>query len=135
MPIVGGNSKEEVTQRYDLKSAPPDGYVTIRRMSYGDKMLRRQKLGKATVHGDGGKSKKRGDFTAEMELINEQVTLLEFSRAIVDHNLTMLVNGSEIPVDFSNALHVKMLEGPVGEEIDAYITDWNSFEGEEETGK
>lgn len=133
MPLVGGTG-QEITERFELKSAPPDGFVVLRRMAYGDKMLRRQHLGKATVHG-GSKSKTKGDFTAEMDLINERVTLLEFSKSIVEHNLTIMYLGNETPVDFSNPAHVKLLYGPVGEEIDELITDFNSFEGDEETGK
>jgi hypothetical protein len=136
MPIAGGRSVGE-TRKFDLKSCPPDGYITIRRLVYGDKMLRRNLLGKTTVHGSGGSGKK--DFVAEMQLINDQVTMLEFSKCIVDHNLTLLARpgdaSSEVAVDFSNPMHIKLLDGNVGEEIDDIITRFNDFEGDDDTGK
>lgn len=140
MPIAGGRTTG-ATERFDLATCPPDGYIVIRRMEYGDKMMRRGLLGKATVKSEGRRSRsaKTGGFEAEMQLINENVTLMEFSKSIIDHNLTILTRpgdaSSEVPLDFSNPVHVRLLDGRVGEEIDEIITDYNDWEADEETGK
>lgn len=138
MPLAGGKTVGEV-RVFQLKTCPPDGFIKIKRLSYGDKMFRRSLMGKATVKTGGGNRSRRGDFIAEMELINERVTMFEMSRSIVDHNLTILLTpgdeSSEVPVDFSNPVHVKLLDGAVGEEIDSIIMEFNEFEDDEDTEK
>jgi hypothetical protein len=124
--------------RFDLRSAPPDGYVILKRLSYGQQMTRRGLLSKARMETSGGgnraERRARGDrgFAAEIELMNERVTLFEYAHCIVDHNLLDL-NGEKL--DFTNPAHVKKLDGRVGEEIDELINELNDFEVGEETGK
>jgi hypothetical protein len=137
MPIaVQSNTTEG--ERFDLRSAPPDGFVVLKRLSYGQKMFRRSLLSKAKMEtGGGGSRRDRRDkakqsFTAELELMNEKVTLFEFAHCIVDHNLQD-VNGEKL--DFRIPEHVKVLDGRVGEEIDELISDLNNFEEEDDTGK
>lgn len=137
MPIaVQSNTGEG--ERFDLRSAPPDGFVVLKRLSYGQQMFRRSLLSKAKMEtGGGGNRRDRRDkakqsFTAELELMNEKVTLFEFGNCIVDHNLQD-ANGEKL--DFRNPEHVKILDGRIGEEIDELISDLNNFEAEEDTGK
>lgn len=124
MPVAGGRPNN--TKKFDLKSCP-GGYIVLRKMDYGDKMLRKQKLGKATVSGNN--SKNSNDFVAEMQMINEEVTMFEFARSIIEHNLSLLKNQddptSEYPLDFTNPADVKKLDGSVGEEIDELIMAYN----------
>lgn len=138
MPVAGGRKLESF--RRDLKSCP-GGYVVLRRMSYGEQMLRKSKLGKTTVTSEGGGKRNRpgsDKFTAEMQMMNEEVTFLEFAKSIVEHNLTLLRNPedptSEYPIDFTNPEHVRQLDRPVGEEIDDLITELNDYETDD-TGK
>jgi hypothetical protein len=137
MPVavaVSGNEGE----RYELKSAPPDGFVLLRRLSYGQKMFRQSLLSKAKMEMAGGQNRaeRRANanksFTTELELMNEKVTLFEFANCILDHNLEDL-NGQKL--DFHNPEHVKMLDGRIGEEINELINDINNFEMDDETGK
>jgi hypothetical protein len=137
MPIaVQSNSTEG--ERFELQSAPPDGFVVLKRLSYGQQMFRRSLLSKAKMEtGGGGNRRDRRDkakqgFTAELELMNEKVTLFEFAHCIVDHNLQD-VNGEKL--DFQNPDHVKVLDGRIGGEIDDLISDLNNFEAEDDTGK
>lgn len=142
MPIATGINGE--TERFELTSCP-GGYVVLKRLTYGEKMFRKSLLGKATIQGGGGgnradrRAKRNSGFAAELELVNEKVTAYEFANCIVEHNLTYLLNqgdpGSETPLDFKNSVHVKMLDGRVGEEIDELITEYNSFESDEDTGE
>lgn len=137
MPIaVSTNSNEG--ERFELKSAPPDGFVVLKRLSYGQQMFRRSLLSKAKMEtgGGGNRADRRANanrgFMAELELMNEKVTLFEFANCITDHNLDD-ANGQRL--NFSNPEHVKMLDGRIGEEIDELINDLNNFEADEETGK
>lgn len=116
------------TERKDLKSCPPDGFVVIKRMAYGQKLYRQALLGKATIHTQRGSK----DVAAEMELINEKVTLYEFKHCIVDHNLT---DAEGRKLDFNKPEDVKSLTGRVGEEINTYIGELNNFEDDEELEK
>lgn len=117
MPRATVNINE--TQRFDLKTCP-EGYVTLRRLSYGQKLQRQAMAGRMKFTASGGK-----DFEGEMALAQEQVSLFEFANCIVDHNLT---DEDDKPLDFKNPLHVKMIEGRIGEEIDSYISKMNNFE-------
>jgi hypothetical protein len=142
MPIATGLGDDR--KRFDLQSLP-EGYVVIRRMTYGEKMMRKSFLSKAKINSDGGgsradrRSKSASAFSAELDLMNEQVTQFEFANCILDHNLTYLSNpndpSTETKLDFRIPGHVKMLDGRVGEEIDELIEDYNSFEVDEEVGK
>ena len=136
MPIAGGRGFE--TKRFNLESCP-GGFIVIRRLSYGDKMMRKQKLGKTTVSSEMGKDRKMNAFVAELQMINEEVTLFEFAKSIVEHNLEILKEPSDptsaIPVDFANVDHVRKLDGSVGEEIDMIITSFNDWENDLEIKK
>jgi hypothetical protein len=145
MPIAAARNDVE-GERFDLQSAPPDGYVVLKRLSYGQKMFRRGLLSKAKMEtGSTGnnRAERRANVNkgvvAELELMNEKVTLFEFANCIVDHNLEFLANPQDASsvqrLDFKNPEHVKMLDGRVGEEIDELITDLNNFEVDDEVGK
>lgn len=143
MPLAVATENIE-GERFDLSSVK-GGFVVLKRLSYGQKMLRRGMLSKAKMQtgGSGSRSERRAKnnqgFMAELELMNEKVTLFEFANCIIEHNLEYLSNpddkSSIALLDFTKPEHVKMLDGRVGEEIDELINDLNSFEEDEETGK
>jgi hypothetical protein len=145
MPIAVSNEEVE-GERYDLKSAPPDGFVVLKRLSYGQQMLRRGLLSKARMEtaATGNRAERRagakkGTTSVELELTNDKVTLFEFANCIVGHNLQYLADpedkSSIALLDFTRPEHVKMLDGRIGTEIDELINDLNDFEDDEETGK
>jgi hypothetical protein len=80
-------------------------------------------------------------FRAEMDLANRDVTLYEFANCIVEHNLEYDNNGVPTLLDLKRPEHVAMLDGPVGEEINDLINEYNDPEGaidaksESDTGK
>lgn len=132
-------------EKFELKTVK-DGFVVLRRLSYGQKMSRQGLLSKAkmmTGSGGGNRAERRAKanqgFMAELELMNADVTLFEFANCIVDHNLEYLTDpedrSSIARLDFTNPAHVKMLDGRVGEEINDLINEINSFEADEEMGK
>lgn len=123
MPIAVVTSEVET---HELKSLPPDGYVTIRAMTYGQKLERQALTSTMKMRGQGKK-----DFEAEMQMTNEKVSLLAFKYCVVDHNLT---DENEQPLDLSNPIAVRRIRGKVGEEIETLIDKLNNFEDDEEVG-
>jgi hypothetical protein len=116
------------TEKCELKSAPPDGYVVIRRMNYGESLQRKDMMASIAMSMD---SKKGSSETKmQMDLLQEKTSLWEFSKLIVDHNLT---DDKERKLDFSNPAHVRAIVGRIGDEIQMHIDRINSFEDTEET--
>lgn len=112
------------TERFDLKSCPPDGYVVVRRMTYGEKLKRQSMLTKFRME----MGNKKEDASMDIDLDQEKVTLWEFSNLIVEHNLT---DENEKPLNFRNAFDIQRLGPVVGEEIQKRIDELNSFEEDE----
>lgn len=121
MPIATANVVEEV--RVDLKSAPPDGFVVLRRLTFGQ-MVERREMMKLSVSGKGGK-----DFQGEMAMASAAMVRWEFARSVIDHNLEDATGRKlnlAVPVDFAS------LDPRVGEEIETKISELNNFEEKEE---
>lgn len=117
------------TKRYELKSLA-GAYVVIRRMNYGESLKRKDMM--ASIAMEMGDRKNKDESTKlHMDLLQEKTSLWEFAKLIVDHNIT---DEKDVPLNFSNAEHVKRLVGRVGDEIQMYINELNSFE-EDETVK
>jgi hypothetical protein len=124
-----GTADLEGTQRYDLKTAPPDGYVVLRRMSYGQILQRRALVSNMKVTS----SRKSKDFEGEINMMQESVTLLEFQNCIVDHNLTS-DDAGEHPLDLRSQIAIRSLDPRIGQEIEKLISDMNNFDEEDEEG-
>lgn len=117
----------ENNKKFELKSLP-DGFVVIRRMNYGESLKRKDMM--ASVAMDMEKRSGQEQSTKlQMEILSEKTTLWEFSTLIMDHNLT---DENDKPLSFKDPNHVKKLVGRVGDEIQQYINDLNSFEDDEE---
>lgn len=124
MPKAVANNQDTV--RKELKSLP-EGYVVLRRLSYGEKLERREMVSGMKVRG-GGKSK---DFEGELKMVNERATLFDFQRCIVEHNLEKDDDGTLL--DFQKIQDIKLLDPRVGEEIDGLLSELNNFEEDEES--
>lgn len=109
------------SKRFELKSLP-DGYVVIKRMSYGQSLQRRE-MGKITLALSKGR-----DTTGEMALANKEASYLEFSWCIVEHNLED-ENGQLL--NLSNRNDIDRLDPRIGQEIDSYINEMNNFEDDD----
>ena len=121
----------KVTERFELKTL--DGaFVVLKRMTYGQKLLRSEMAMKMLVGGDDGSNKKSKDFTGEMKLMNRQTALWEFAELVMEHNLQDV---DERLLDFRQPRDVDKLEGRVGEEISALLDSINNFDEEFEEGK
>jgi hypothetical protein len=120
--VVVQNSEE-----FKLKSCE-GGIVKIRRMTFGESLVRKDMMASVAMEMQ-GKSKGNESMKLQMDLLQEKTTLWEFKNLIVSHNLT---DANEKLLDFSNPAHVKALEGRIGDEIQQYINELNSFEENEE---
>lgn len=126
MPVATVNLEPEAPK--PLKTAPPDGYVTLRRMSYGQKLDRMKHVGKLSVDMRG-----RGKGTkGEMEMLQKASTIYDFRACIVDHNLT---DPSGRKLNLSNERDIDSLDPRVGEEIGTLIDELNNFETEDSEGE
>lgn len=127
MPVATTSGSE--VERFDLKTAPPDGFVEIRRMTYGE-YLRRRQMGSNMKLSSGGKQQ---GFEGTMQLVNQQVTEYEFAMCVMDHNLT---DANDTKLDFKKPATLQYLDPRIGEEISTYIDKVNAFdaEGEEDLG-
>ncbi len=119
MPI-GTVAKTE--ERFDLKTLLPDGFVIIRRMTYGEKLARQDDIMQMRASME--------DKTVQMSMLNKKAALSDFGNLILDHNIT---DENERKLNFKDAKDVFALDPRVGEEIAVYIDGINSFEDTEFT--
>lgn len=110
-------------ERHPLKMAPPDGFVVLRRMSYGEVLHRRDMGMKMSMEGAGKK-----DSRIDIATIQTATTFYEFQKTIVDHNLE---DETGRKLDFSNMADFQRLDPRVAAEIEELIKDMNMLEGEE----
>lgn len=120
----------QTTERCELKSCPPDGYVVIRRMNYGESLKRKDMMASIAMSMDTSKGKGNSETKMQMDLLQEKTSLWEFATLVVEHNLT---DEKDNKLDFKRQEHVKALVGRIGDEIQQHIDRINSFEDTEET--
>ena len=121
MPKVQNNIDE--TERYDLKSALPDGYVVLRRLTYGQ-VIRRRALTKLSMAMEKGNK----DFKGEMALGSVEINNFEFATCIVEHNLE---KNDGTKFNFANPVDLQMLDPRVGTEIELFISKMNNLDEDE----
>lgn len=121
MPIAVSNVED--TQRFELQSAPPDGFVTLRRMTYGQ-IVQRRALMKLTMEMGRGKNDTKG----EMALASEEINNFEFKHCIVDHNLEK-ADGTKL--NLGSPVDLRLLDPRVGQEIEKYISEMNNLKDDE----
>lgn len=122
MPFAG-TSHNTIT--HNLKSAA-GGWVVLRRLTYGEK-LRRKNMMKLGIE-MGSKSK---DVKGEIAMASREATVFDFKSCIVDHNL-FKDEAETVQFDFTSAMDVEMLDPRIGEEIEQAIDKLNNFEADDE---
>lgn len=116
MPVAVVSQEE---QRFDLESAPPDGFVVLRALPFGKRLERRDMISKLAVEQDDGKRKRNSQpEKAYVETFIKAARVYEFDYCIVDHNLQD-ANGNKL--DFSNSMSLEVLDPKIGEEIEKLI--------------
>jgi hypothetical protein len=115
----------EDTTRKELKTAPPDGYVVLRRMTYGQ-IIHRRTMNKLSFMTGGSKRSLAG----EMAMASKEVSLFEFASCVVEHNL--FDKDGETLLNLGNSVDFDKLDPRIGQEIESYIGEMNNFDDEEE---
>jgi selenocysteine-specific translation elongation factor len=111
------------TEKKELKTCP-EGYVELRRLSYGQK-LERQSMAMQTSM----REQKGGKAEMDMKMMQQEVSAFEFRHCIAEHNLE---DEKGQKLDFRNKANVFRLDPRIGEEIATYIDKMNNFEEGEE---
>lgn len=123
MPSAVANTED--TERHELRTCP-EGFVELRRMTYGQIVQRREMMKLSLTNAKGSK-----DFQGEMAMANQKITQFEFKHCILDHNLEK-ADGTKLnlgnPVDFNS------LDPRIGQEIESLIGKMNNFDEEEDEG-
>lgn len=123
-------------QRYDLKTAPPDGYIMARPLPYGAKLERRDKATVMRMEQEVQRGKRKSrqrpqedkeTQKIELDMKSNWAALHDFSYCITDHNLTD-ENGAKL--DFDNPLVLKYLDPKIGSEIERILSDINDDDEE-----
>jgi len=127
MPVA--TIKPGTTYRKDLKTLE-GAFVEIRQLSFDEMLERRDKAMKMSMEAREGKrarkdEKRKIDFESAMQWTR----YFEFSRCIVDHNLT---DENERPLDFSNRMTLKVLDPRVAQEIERHIEELNQEDEDED---
>lgn len=109
------------TEKFELKSLP-EGYVVIRRMTYGEKLGRTDNMMNMRTTTE--------DKEMEIRLLSRKIAFQDFANLLVEHNLT---DENDKPLNFKNAADVERLDPVIGDEIGQYIDKINSFEDTQDT--
>ena len=135
MPVATIDPNEY--EKFDLETAPPDGYVCLRPLPYGMKLSRRDKATKMRMRSSGGNRTARGRMSAskeedtviDLETASEWAMHFDFAYCIGEHNLQ---NKDGTLLDFAKPMSIKMLSPRVGSEIERLIFEINEEEDAED---
>jgi len=118
-------------RHFDLKSAPPDGFVTLRQQSYGERMERQDIVVRMTTE-TGSDSPdgaiRIGGEKVTWEMANFATSLFDFQKSVVDHNIT---DASGRKLNLATAYDLRQLDPRIGEEIEGHIRELNTFTDED----
>jgi hypothetical protein len=124
MPIA---TVSQDAEKFQLKTAPPDGWVSLKRMTYGQKLTRSQTTTKMSILMRKGQK----DAQGSLETLQMAAAMHDFRVCVVDHNLE---DSQGRKLDFNSPQDVSTLDPRVGEEISTYIDKLNNFEEDDEEG-
>jgi hypothetical protein len=117
------------TKRFDLESLP-GGFVELRRMTFGQ-VLERQSMITMSFIQEQEKGTKNKVTKSELAAANVQVTVFEFTKSIVDHNLE---DEGGRKLNLATPADIQRLDPRVGQEIGRLISKYNRLDEEEEDG-
>lgn len=113
------------TERIHLKTVP-EGYVVLRRMSYGQ-FLQRQEMAMRIQMQSAGRRSSEGP-QMEVKNAHQAVAAFEMQVCVVEHNLT---DHNDMPLDFNQSFTITLLDPRVGQEIGDHINRMNLLDDEE----
>jgi hypothetical protein len=111
-------------ERHELKTLP-EGFVIVRRLTYGQKLERRAMTSNASAE-TGGRGK---NLKLQMQMINQAATIFDFTHCILDHNLED-EGGNKL--NLSNVADIQKLDPRIGDEIEKILDGLNNFEEDDE---
>lgn len=131
------------SKRFKLESLPPDGYVVIRALTYGQSLERRQLATRLSMEqqarsnprqrqqadGDSKPQKPQPPSRMDIDIMQRASREFEFANCIIEHNIEG-PDGS--PLNFNNPRSIQLLPKDLGEEIESYLDEMN---GEEEAAE
>lgn len=132
MPNVTIDASEY--EKFDLKSAPPDGFVMLRPLPYGMKLTRRDKALKMRMINQRQRKNQpqNQDQVIELDSLTEWSTMYDMTYCIGEHNLT---DSEGQLLDFNNPKRIEMIlksmDPKVGSEIEKYLGELNEDDEEE----
>lgn len=103
---------------YDLKTVP-EGFVKLKRMSYGQWIHRQDIALKMELEGNDKNAK------SNIEMTNYRVAVWEFGQCIVEHNLT---DDMDQALNFNAPTTLNNLDPKIGNEISEYIKELHDFD-------
>lgn len=109
------------TERFELATCP-EGYVDIRRMSYGRWLERQEMALKVQFTQTKGKG-----MTGNVDALQRITTAFEFKECVVDHNLT---DENDQPLNFASPTILAVLDSRIGNEIEMIIKDLHEVDEE-----
>lgn len=118
------------TQTFDLKTCV-GGKVTLRRMTYGQKLERIELATSQVIKAETdkrGRPQAGGEAQMDIKMLQRATSEFEFNRCIVDHNLE---NDDGIKLDFKSPQTLDILDPRIGDEISQHIEEMNNFEEED----
>lgn len=122
------------TKRIDLKTLPGEGdeqgYVVLRRLSYGQKVQRQQMSMEISMQ----QAERGSENQMQLKMQQERLAVFDFANCVVDHNLE---DHSGRKLNFKAPHDVFLLDPRVGEEIAVEMDKMNNYEealGNSETG-
>jgi len=104
----------------DTTPASEEGWIELRRMSYGEKMAKDSEAMKMKFA-----TEAIGNVDAEIAMVSEAANILEIQKCVMDHNLED-EHGNKL--NFQNVDHIRQLDPRVGQEITTLIGEMNDFE-------
>lgn len=124
--VMPNAQKLETTDRKELTSLE-EGFVVLKRMSYGESVQRRAMMKLSFATGGSGNNK---DFQGEMAMASVEIQIYEFQKCIVDHNLE---DAGGNKMNFQDKRTLDILDPKIGGEIEALISKMNDFDSEDDT--
>ena len=111
-----------LTEEFNLESLE-GGVVTLRQMTYGERVKVREMTMQLSMQTTRGRQ--TNEATIDMEMTQMRVDEYEFSKSIVEHNLT---DEADTPLNFKKSGVVASLAPQIGTEISLLIARFNNPE-------
>jgi len=111
-------------KRFDLKTCPPDGYVIIRMMSWGEKLSRQERATTQSMKGTPG-TQQKNEIEIAVAMAQRATAEYEFAHLIIEHNLE---DKNGVKLQFGRPGELDKLHPKIGDEISGYIGEMNNFE-------